>query len=216
MHFFPEELERYAEAHTKPEEFVLQQLNRETNARVLMPQMLSGHLQGQFIRMISLLQQPSCILEIGTFTGYSAICLSAGLIRGGRLITIDVNEELRELTERYFTMAGIRDRVDFRNGDASLIIPTLNETFDLVFIDADKLNYSLYYDLVIDKLRPGGIILADNVLWSGKVVEDTTDAETNALKIFNDKVQRDERVENVLVTIRDGLMMIRKKLPDQF
>ncbi|MEP7128307.1 MAG: O-methyltransferase [Chitinophagales bacterium] len=211
MHFFPEALERYAEAHTKPEHDVLQQLNRETHARVLMPQMLSGQLQGQFIRMISLLVQPKCILEIGTFTGYSAICLCEGLQEGGRLITIDVNEELKEMTERYFTLAGIREKVDFRNGDAANIIPTLDVTFDLVFIDADKLNYSLYYNLVIDKVRSGGIILADNVLWSGKVVEDFQDAETQALKDFNQRVQNDERVDNVLVTMRDGLMMIRKK-----
>lgn len=211
MHFFPEALERYAEAHTKPENEVLKQLNRETNARVLMPQMLSGHLQGQFIRMISLLVQPRYILEIGTYTGYSAICLSEGLQEGGRLITLDVNEELKEMTERYFAMAGIRHKVDFRNGDATAIIPTLDVTLDLVFIDADKLNYGIYYDLVFDKVRSGGVILADNVLWSGKVVEEEADAETLALKAFNDKVQEDERVDNVMVTMRDGLMVIRKK-----
>ncbi|MBX7108898.1 MAG: O-methyltransferase [Chitinophagales bacterium] len=211
MHFFPEALERYAEAHTKPESEVLRQLNRETNARVLMPQMLSGHLQGQFIRMISLMLQPSGILEIGTFTGYSAICLSEGLQPKGKLITIDINEELKEMTVRYFRQAGILDQTDFRTGDAADIIPTIDATFDLVFIDADKLNYSLYYDLVIDKLRPGGILLADNVLWSGKVTEDHPDAETQALKDFNRKVQEDDRVDNVLVTLRDGLMMIRKK-----
>ncbi|MEO6165989.1 MAG: O-methyltransferase [Chitinophagales bacterium] len=211
MHFFPEALERYAEAHTKPESEVLKQLNRETNARILMPQMLSGHLQGQFIRMISLMIQPRYILEIGTYTGYSAICLSEGLQENGKLITLDVNEELKEITERYFTMAGIRHKVDFRNGDATTIIPTLDVTLDLVFIDADKLNYGMYYDLVFDKVRSGGVILADNVLWSGKVVEDYEDAETQALKAFNNKVQQDQRVDNVMVTMRDGLMVIRKK-----
>lgn len=211
MNFFPEELERYAEAHTKAENEVLRQLSRETHAKVLMPQMLSGHLQGQFLRMVSLLIKPRYILEIGTFTGYSAICMSEGLQEGGTLITLDVNEELREITERYFEKAQISDRVDFRMGHAADIIPTLQVTFDLIFIDADKQQYGLYYDLVIDKLRPGGVILADNVLWSGKVVEDDQSAETLALKAFNDKVQKDERVDNIMLTIRDGLMMIRKK-----
>ena len=211
MNFFPEELERYAEAHTKAENEVLRQLSRETHAKVLMPQMLSGHLQGQFLRMVSLLIKPRYILEIGTFTGYSAICMSEGLQEGGTLITLDVNEDLREITERYFEKAQISDRVDFRTGQAADIIPTLQVTFDLIFIDADKQQYGLYYDLVIDKLRPGGVILADNVLWSGKVVEDDQSAETLALKAFNDKVQKDERVDNIMLTIRDGLMMIRKK-----
>lgn len=211
MHFFPESLELYAEAHTKPESEVLRQLNRETNARVLMPQMLSGHLQGQFIRMISLMVQPKSILEIGTFTGYSAICLSEGLQQNGRLITIDVNEELKETAVRYFRQAGILHKVDFRIGDATRIIPTIEEMFDLVFIDADKLNYCVYYHLVIDKLRSGGILLADNVLWSGKVTADNPDAETQALMDFNRTIQEDERVDNVLVTLRDGLMVIRKK-----
>lgn len=211
MNFFPEVLERYAEAHTKAESEVLRQLSRETHAKILMPQMLSGHLQGQFLRMVSLLIKPRYILEIGTFTGYSAICMSEGLQEGGTLITLDVNEELREITERYFEKAQISNRVDFRTGHAADIIPTLQVTFDLIFIDADKQQYGLYYDLVIDKLRPGGVILADNVLWSGKVVEDDQSAETLALKAFNDKVQKDERVDNIMLTIRDGLMMIRKK-----
>lgn len=211
MHFFSEALERYAEEHTTQESVILKQLNRETNARVFMPQMLSGHLQGQLIRMISLLVKPKYILEIGTFTGYSAICLSEGLQENGMLFTIDVNEELREMAEHYFTQAGINHKVDFRTGNAQDIIPVLDVSFDLVFIDADKLNYPLYYDLVFEKVRPGGVILADNVLWSGKVVEEYQDAETKALMSFNERVQSDERVDNVLMTIRDGLMMIRKK-----
>lgn len=211
MHFFPEALERYAEAHTTPEHNVLRQLNRETHARVLMPQMLSGHLQGQFIRMISKLLKPKVILEIGTFTGYSAICLSDGLQEDGRLITIDVNEELKDMSEQYFHQAGIHEKVDYRMGNAADIIPTLNETFDLVFIDADKSNYSRYYDLVIDKVRSGGVLLADNVLWSGKVLDEMMDQETQAIDAFNKKIQDDNRVENVLLTLRDGLMMIRKK-----
>ncbi len=211
MTFFPEALERYAEAHTTAESQVLRELNRETNARVLMPQMLSGHLQGQFIRMISLMVQPKYALEIGTFTGYSAICLCAGLQENGKLVTIDVNEELYEMASRYFEKSGMGHKIDFRIGNAVTIIPTLHEALDLVFIDADKLNYALYYDLVFDKVRPGGVILADNVLWNGKVTENDPDAETQALQAFSKKVQEDERVDNVLLTLRDGLMVIRKK-----
>lgn len=211
MTFFPEALERYAEAHTTAESQVLRELNRETNARVLMPQMLSGHLQGQFIRMISLMVQPKHALEIGTFTGYSAICLCAGLQENGKLVTIDVNEELYEMASRYFEKSGMGHKIDFRIGNAVTIIPTLHGALDLVFIDADKLNYALYYDLVFDKVRPGGVILADNVLWSGKVTENDPDAETQALQAFSKKVQEDERVDNVLLTLRDGLMVIRKK-----
>jgi predicted O-methyltransferase YrrM len=211
MHFFPESLERYAEEHTKPESEVLKELSRETYARIYMPQMLSGHLQGQFLRIISLLVQPKNILDIGTFTGYSSICLSSGLQQGGKLFTIDVNEELKEMAERYFQRAGISDKINYMIGNAALIIPTLDVSFDIVFIDADKVNYSRYYDLVFDKVRSGGVILADNVLWSGKVVEDDQDSETKALVSFSNKVQADDRVDNVLVTERDGLMLIRKK-----
>jgi caffeoyl-CoA O-methyltransferase len=211
MHFFPEALEQYAEAHTTAESEILSQLNRETFARIYMPQMLSGHLQGQFIRLISKVLQPKNILEIGTFTGYSAICLADGLVEGGKLFTIDINEELKEMTESYFTKAGIAENVNYLIGNASEIIPRLDVVFDLVFIDADKVNYSKYYDLAFDKIRSGGIVLADNVLWSGKVTEANPDDETKALMAFSDKIQADARVENVLITQRDGLMMIRKK-----
>ena len=211
MHFFPEELEQYAIAHTKPASEVLQALERETYARIYMPQMVSGHLQGQFLRMISMMVQPKIILEIGTFTGYSAICLSAGLQEGGALYTIDVNAELESMCRKYFEKAGLTSKIKYLLGNAVEIIPQLDAALDLVFIDADKENYSKYYDLVFDKLNPGGVILADNVLWSGKVVEPQQDAETKALVEFSDKIQRDERVDNVLVTIRDGLMMARKK-----
>ncbi len=211
MHFFPESLERYAEDHTTSESELLKKLNRETQARIYMPQMVSGHLQGQLLRMISLLIRPKNILEIGTFTGYSAICMSDGLQPGGTLYTIDINEELREMAEQYFKQAGISEKVNYKIGDATNIIPELNATFDLVFIDADKINYSKYYELVFDKVRSGGVILADNVLWSGKVIEEVRDDETNALIAFNDRIQQDSRVDNVLLTQRDGLMMIRKK-----
>jgi predicted O-methyltransferase YrrM len=211
MHFFPESLERYVEEHTTTESELLRQLNRETQARIYMPQMLSGHLQGQLLRIISLLVRPKNILEIGTFTGYSAICMSEGLQEDGILYTIDINEELKEMAERYFEQAGIRDKIDYRIGNATDIIPELNVSFDLVFIDADKINYTKYYELVFDRVNSGGVILADNVLWSGKIIEPVRDAETNALMAFNDRVQQDHRVDNVLITQRDGLMMIRKK-----
>ncbi len=211
MHFFPESLERYVEEHTTTESELLRQLNRETQARIYMPQMLSGHLQGQLLRIISLLVRPKNILEIGTFTGYSAICMSEGLQEDGILYTIDINEELKEMAERYFEQAGIRDKIDYRIGNATDIIPELNVSFDLVFIDADKINYTKYYELVFDRVNSGGVILADNVLWSGKIIEPVRDAETNALMAFNDRVQQDQRADNVLITQRDGLMMIRKK-----
>ncbi|HYV93747.1 MAG TPA: O-methyltransferase [Chitinophagales bacterium] len=211
MHFFPEELEQYTVAHTKQASEVLQELERETYARIYMPQMVSGHLQGRFLSMISKMVQPKNILEIGTFTGYSAICLSEGLEEGGTLFTIDVNAELETMTRKYLGKAGVSDKIKYLIGNAVEIIPQLDVIFDLVFIDADKENYSRYYDLVFDKLRSGGVILADNVLWSGKVIEEKQDEETKALVAFSDKVQNDNRVENVMVTIRDGVMMIRKK-----
>lgn len=171
MEFLPEKLERYVEAHTSSESDVLSELNRETHAKVLSPQMLSGHLQGRFLSMISKIVQPKTILEIGTFTGYSALCLSEGLSPGGILYTIDINAELQPMINYYFNKAGKAERIRSIVGNALEIIPHMNETFDLVFIDADKENYSNYYELVLPKLRQGGLILADNMLWSGKVVK---------------------------------------------
>ncbi len=211
MNFFPESLDRFVDAHTKTASTVLNELQRETFARIYMPQMISGNLQGRFLSMISKLVKPKNILEIGTFTGYSAICLSEGLQNDGTLYTIDVNEELQTIAQKYFDKAGLKDQIKYLIGNAVEIIPQLNVKFDLVFIDADKENYSAYYDLIFDKLNSGGIILADNVLWSGKVLEEKKDVETKSLVEFSDKVQRDERVENLLITIRDGVMMIRKK-----
>ncbi|MBA3649618.1 MAG: O-methyltransferase [Chitinophagales bacterium] len=211
MNFLPEEIENYSQQYTTAEDNVLEELNRETYARILMPQMLSGHLQGQFLRMISKLIRPQNILEIGTFTGYSAICLSAGLQDNGTLYTIDTNEELKETTEKYLSKAGIANRVKFLIGKAVEIIPLLNVVFDLVYIDADKQNYSRYYDMVFDKVNSGGLILADNVLWSGKVVRNEPDEETQALIAFNNKIKSDPRIEHILLPLRDGVMMIRKK-----
>ena len=213
MNFPDEKISEYAETFTQPESLVLAELNRETNAKVLMPQMLSGKLQGRVLAMLSKMIQPVRILEIGTFTGYSAICLAEGLAKNGLLHTIDINEELEEMVHRYVTLAGFENKIRMHVGDARKIIPTLNETFDLVFIDADKVNYSNYYDLVFDKVRGGGFIIADNVLWSGKILENPTemDNDTKALYQYSQKIHADERVENLILPVRDGLMVARKK-----
>jgi caffeoyl-CoA O-methyltransferase len=210
MDILNEDLLHYSEQHTTQESPLLKAINRDTHAKVLMPRMLSGHLQGRVLAMISKLIQPKLILEIGTYTGYSAICLAEGLAPEGKLITIDINEELEDKVKKYFDEAGLASRVQYRIGDATKIVPTLEGPFDLVFIDADKANYSRYYDMVIDKVREGGIILADNVLWSGKVLQAKQDKDTRAIVEFNKKIQQDGRVENVLLPIRDGILMIRK------
>jgi predicted O-methyltransferase YrrM len=200
----------YAERHTTEETPLLKRINRETHAQVLRPRMLSGQLQGRVLSMISCMIRPRIILEIGTYTGYSALCLAEGLQEKGKLITVDINEELHDRVSGYFREAGLQDRIDYRIGDATEIIPGLVERFDLVFIDADKENYGRYFDLVIDRVNLNGIILADNVLWSGKVLQAKPDRDTRAIVEFNEKVQRDSRVENVLLPIRDGVMLMRK------
>ena len=214
MDFIEESLLQYVEQHTQDESPILKKLNRETHAKILQPRMLSGHLQGRVLAMITHMIQPKNILEIGTYTGYSAICMAEALSAEGTLTTIDINEELEELVSRYFKEAGIESKIDFKIGNALTIIPELKEAFDLVFIDADKENYSNYFDLVIDKVRSGGFIVVDNVLWSGKVLENkpaNIDKDTQAIKEFNSKVHAEKRVENVLFPIRDGLMILRKK-----
>ncbi|HOY41833.1 MAG TPA: O-methyltransferase [Chitinophagales bacterium] len=211
MNLVSPEIEKYIEAHTTGESDVLQQLNRKTQTDVLMPQMLSGKVQGQFLKFISQMVQPERVLEIGTFTGYAAICLAEGLTENGKLFTIDINEELEAIVKTHVEKAGLQNKIIQIIGNAAQEIQQLDETFDLVFIDADKQNYGLYFDLVIDKVRTGGIILADNVLWSGKIINEQKDKDTQKLAEFNDKVQQDNRVENVIVSIRDGIMMIRKK-----
>ncbi len=212
MELLSEALSQYVEAHTSPESDLLNELNRETNAKILMPRMLSGHLQGQFLRMISHMVQPEQILEIGTYTGYSAICLASGLKTNGCLHTIDINDELSPMVNRYISKANLTGKIKTYTGNALEIIPMLNETFDLVFIDADKINYTNYYDLVFDKVSPGGYLLADNVLWSGKVIdkESDMDNDTKAIVAFNKKIHADKRIQHVLLPIRDGLMLIRK------
>lgn len=210
MDFLDVAIQDYIAEHTSPETAVLRQLNRETNAKVLMPRMLSGHVQGRLLSMISKMIRPQHILEIGTYTGYSAICLSEGLKEGGKLITIDINEELEEMVRQFFVKAGVENKVKQCIGDALEIIPGLEEKFDLVFIDADKVNYLNYYNLVIDKVNTGGFIIADNVLWSGKVVHKKEDKDTQVILNFNKAIQDDGRVENVMLPVRDGLMVIRK------
>lgn len=212
MDFLPADLTAYADAHTSPEREVLQRLDRQTQANVLYPRMLSGHFQGRLLSMLTHMMRPRRILEIGTYTGYSALCLAEGLADDGLLITLDKNEELEDLARAAWQQTPYAHKIDFWLGDAIELIPGIDEVFDLVFIDADKQNYSRYFDLVIDKVRPGGILLADNVLWSGKVVQPVkpSDKDTLAVMAFNQKIQDDSRVENVLLPVRDGIMMIRK------
>ena len=207
----PDDISQYIQNHTSDEGDVLKALDRRTHTDVLLPQMLSGKVQGRFLSVISQLMKPQNILEIGTFTGYAALCMAEGLSEGGRLITIDINEELEDMVQAFVKRAGKQEQIQHIIGNALEEIPKLNATFDLVFIDADKINYSSYYDLVIDKVRSGGLILADNVLWSGKIVADQPDKDTAALQAFNIKVTEDPKVENVLLSIRDGIMMIYKK-----
>lgn len=206
-------LDKYIEDHTEPEDELLFELNRQTNLNILRPRMLSGHVQGKLLTMFSNMIKPVNILELGTYTGYSAICLAKGLQEGGELHTIDVDDEIEDFTRSYIERSGLSDRIKYYIGSALEVIPTIDVMFDLVFIDADKSEYLDYYKLVFDKVNPGGYILADNVLWSGKVVEelDSRDFATKAILEFNDYVHNDSRVENVLLPIRDGLMILRKK-----
>jgi caffeoyl-CoA O-methyltransferase len=213
MDFLSKQIEEYALRYSKPEDSVLNELSRETHLKVMMPRMLSGHMQGEFLMMISYMMRPARILEVGTFTGYSAICLARGLREGGLLTTIDNNEEIEPIATKYFRESKMDHHIEFMKGDAMKIIPDLNGSFDLVYIDADKKNYANYYDMIFDKVTPGGFILADNVLWSGKVLESESkmDADTRAIHDFNKKVYADERVDSYILPIRDGIMIARKK-----
>ena len=213
MDFIDKALETYAKEHTTPESDSWAELTRETWLNKLYPRMLSGHLQGAFLSMISQMIKPDKILEIGTFTGYSALALAKGLSKSGTIYTIDINKEHESLALKHFAKDGIGNKVKMIIGNALEIIPTLKEKWDLVFIDADKINYSNYFDLAFEKVKSGGWIIADNVLWSGKVLSktDIKDKDTAAIKEFNDKIQADDRVENMLLPFRDGLMLMRKK-----
>ncbi|WP_299396129.1 O-methyltransferase [uncultured Gelidibacter sp.] len=213
MNFLSETLEKYVTDHSEDEPELLQQLTRETYQKILQPRMLSGHYQGRVLSMISKLVNPKTVLEIGTYTGYSALCLAEGLQKDGVLHTIDINEELVGFQRKYFDKSDYGTQIQQHLGDAIDIIPKLNTTFDLVFIDADKENYANYFHMVIDMLNPGGIILSDNVLWSGKVIEPLKkdDVSTEALIKYNKLLKDDARVETLLLPIRDGLTVSRKK-----
>jgi predicted O-methyltransferase YrrM len=214
MHFLPEKIDDYVVAHSVSEPELLQQLNRETYQKILQPRMLSGHYQGRVLSMISKLVKPKTILEIGTYTGYSAICLAEGMQDSGELHTIDINEELFDFQRKYFDKSGFGKQIIQHLGGALDIILKLDKTFDLVFIDADKENYANYFHAIIDKMNPGGVILSDNVLWSGKVLETKfkkEDTSTPALIEYNKLLKEDSRVETVMLPIRDGLTISRKK-----
>lgn len=210
-HVTEKKLTEYSEKLSTPESGLLAEINRETHLKVPMPRMLSGHLQGKLLATFSSMLQPGRILEIGTFTGYSGICLCEGLREDGRLITIDINDELEEMVRGYFERSGYASRIDYRLGNALEIVPTLDDVFDLVFIDADKKSYPDYYDMVIGKVRAGGYIIADNVLRGGRVLAEKLDKEARQMQEFNEKVLADERVDNLLLPIRDGLMIARKR-----
>lgn len=215
MQFIPEEIDDYITLHSEDEPQLLKELNRETQLKILQPRMLSGHYQGRVLSLLSKLINPKNILEIGTYTGYSALCLAEGLQPDGELHTIDVNEELFDFQKKYFKKSAYGKQIIQHVGNALDIIPKLDMTFDLVFIDADKENYVNYFHLIIDKLKPGGIILSDNVLWSGKVLDKTfkkEDLATPALIEYNKLLKADSRVETVILPIRDGLTVSRKKL----
>lgn len=216
MEIINPDIQRYAEEYTSGETDLLRQVNRDTHANVLKPRMLSGHLQGRFLSMISHMIRPRRILEIGTYTGYSAICLAEGLAEDGELTTIDINEELEATVRKNITKAGMDGKIRYMLGNALNLIPGMEESFDLVFIDADKENYAAYFDLVFDKIRTGGFILADNVLWSGKILADKKDKDTRAIQLFNEKIKADKRVEKILLPLRDGIFMIRKLSSQNF
>lgn len=213
MEFIDKEIDDYVCNHSSEENDILKQLNRNTHVKILQPRMLSGHFQGRLLSMFSNMIRPKNILEIGTYTGYSALCLAEGLQEDGKLITLDINAQLEPFVREHLVKSPLNDQIDFRVVDAMEHIPTLIEEFDLVFIDADKQNYLNYYHLIFDKVKTGGYIIADNVLWSGKVVqtEGKIDKDTALLQEFNAMIQADERVENILLPIRDGLMVVRKK-----
>jgi predicted O-methyltransferase YrrM len=202
----------YAVQHSSGEDEILTKLYRETNLKTLYPRMLSGHMQGKLLELISYMIRPGRILEIGTFTGYSAICLAKGLAQDGVLHTIDINDELADIALKYFKLAGLDNEIRLHTGDARMIIPVLDEQFDLVFIDGEKSQYMQYYELVLPKVKTGGFIIADNVLWNGKVLPGTkhNDKETRGIRDFNDFVATDFRVEKMLLPFRDGLFILRK------
>ena len=210
MDFISEKLAEYLSQNSDKEPEILSKLNKETHQKILQPRMLSGHIQGRFLSLISKIKSPLHILEIGTYTGYGTLCLAEGLATNGKIFTIDRNEELINIQNKYFEESGNRDKIVQLTGNAIDILIGLNENFDLIFIDADKENYIKYFDIVSKKLNPNGIIISDNVLWSGKVVEESdNDQETNTLKKFNSLLSKDERFETIILPLRDGLSISR-------
>ena len=210
MDFLPENIQKYISDNSQSESIILKELNRYTNSKVILPRMLSGHIQGRFLSMISKLVNPKIIVEVGTYTGYSCLCLAEGLKKNGKIITIEKNEEFASIAKKFFDRSKYKEKISLLVEDATSAIENINEKIDLAFIDADKLNYTKYYDMLFPKLKAGGLIVADNVLWSGKVTEEVSDNETQSIKNFNNKVKNDERVENLIVGIRDGLMVCQK------
>lgn len=211
MSFSSQDLNNYLLSFCDPEPELLKKIDRETQLEVLMPRMLSGHLQGRMLSMLSKLMAPKRVLEIGTFTGYATLCFAEGLPTDGKIITLDINEELEERVRGYFNASDFNHQIDYRIGDAKESIAQLNEVFDMVFIDADKKNNGTYYHLVFDKVRSGGIIIIDNVLWSGKVLTNINDNDTSNIHTFNEMVATDKRVEKLILPLRDGLYIVRKK-----
>lgn len=213
MQFLPPDIEAYTDAHCGAEPEYLQALSRETWQKMVMPRMLSGHVQGRFLSMVANMVRPKKILEIGTYTGYSALCLAEGLREGGELLTIDINDELHWMHEKYFAFAPKGTKITSLYGDARTLVETLHDEYDLIFIDADKASYAFYFDVLLPKLSANGVMLLDNVLWSGKVTQAIapSDIETRTLVELNKRISDDERLEKVLLPLRDGMMMLRKK-----
>ena len=211
MDFLPDDIQQYVERHTAPESDLLHQIDRETHLNVLKPRMLSGHLQGRVLSMLSHMIHPKYVLEIGTYTGYATLCIAEGVQQDGKIVTIEVNEELKERTSSYFQQSVYGDLIELLIGDAQEIIPTLSYQWDMVFIDADKKSYQKYFEMILPQVKKGGFILVDNVLWSGKVADSKeNDKATETIRAFNQMVQDSSEVENVLLPIRDGIMTIRK------
>ena len=209
--FIDQKILDYVDLHSQQEPLLLKELNKETNLKVLNPRMLSGSYQGRILSIISKILKPKMVLEIGTYTGYSALCIAEGLDIGGTIDTIDINEELQQIQNKFFGKSGFAKQINQHLGNALDIIPKINKTFDLVFLDADKENYIEYFNLIIDKVNSGGVIIADNVLWSGKVIKaDTNDLVTNKLIEFNNLINKDKRIENIILPFRDGLSICRK------
>jgi predicted O-methyltransferase YrrM len=206
-----DELQQLLLKYSEPEDLLLQQIDRQTNLKVLLPRMISGHYQGRVLSLLSKMISPKRILEIGTFTGYATLCLAEGLSKEGIIYTLDINVELEDMVRENFAKSPLNSKIKYIIGDANESLKNINETLDLVFIDADKKNNGTYYDLVFDQVRPGGLIIVDNVLWSGKVLQDAQDKDTKNITHFNDKIAADERVEKLILPVRDGLFIIRKK-----